>query len=248
MSTERKKLVWLDIGTHRGQEFRSVFASDIRFALKLLKFFSRRRRHATLTASIMEARNLFDFSRSLKSRRQDLFFITVEANPFILAHPVYQMADAIFPLALGQSASDASALGRLYLVERDKGGQGSSIFTEKPNVNPADFLPCIVMDPKRFLTHLKDLLDDYPWDYDLMLRINCEGAEDEVIYAGREVFGDKLVHIFGSLKDVEEIKGRDAYKALMDFLEKEGLPFTFFSSDVESWPDSHKALATLLGS
>ena len=247
MTNERKRLVWLDIGTHRGQEFRSVFAGDIRFALKLLKFFRRRRRHATLAASVMEARDLFDFRRILKSRRQDLFFIAIEANPFILAHPVYQMADAIFPLALGQSASDANTLGRLYLVEHDKGGQGSSIFSEKPNVNSADFLPCIVMDPKRFLTDLKDLLDDYPWDYDLMLRINCEGAEDEVIYAGREVFGDKLVHVFGSLKDVEEIKGTEAYDTLMAFLEKEMLPFTFFSSDVESWPDSHKVLANLLG-
>ena len=41
----------------------------------------------------------------------------------------------------------------------------------------------------------------------MLLRLNCEGIEDDVIYAAHSSFQDKLKLICGSLKDVEGVKG-----------------------------------------
>lgn len=97
-----------------------------------------------------------------------------------------------------------------------------------------------------FLDRLKALLARFDWDYDLMLRINCEGAEDEVIYAAHAAFGPRLLHVFGSLKDVAEVKGEAEYQALMDFMQTQNLPFTFFSSETHSWRAGQADVAKLL--
>jgi len=50
-----------------------------------------------------------------------------------------------------------------------------------------------------------------------LLRLNCEGVEDTVIYSVSESFGKKLKLVCGSLKDVEELKGTGAAESLDEF-------------------------------
>ena len=61
-----------------------------------------------------------------------------------------------------------------------------------------------------------------------MLRLNCEGVEDEVIYSAQNVFGNKLKLIAGSLKDVKELKGEVAFNKLFEFMnQRDYLLFNF---------------------
>ncbi len=244
--TRQKKVVWLDVGTHRGQEFRSIFSSDLRILSRLLKHVRKREAGVSFKEALAYAHTVWHGRKALKARRASVYAVMVEANPFILSQPVYADADAVFALALGQRNASDLSFGKLFLVDADIGGQGSSIYETKPNIAQSDFVPCVVMDPDVFVESLKSLLSDFEWDYDVILRINCEGAEDEVIYAAHKAFGTRLVHVFGSLKDVEGVKGEAAYRALMDFMRAEDLPFTYFSSETSSWLDSHAELAKIL--
>ena len=79
-----------------------------------------------------------------------------------------------------------------------------------------------------------------------MLRLNCEGVEDAVIYSVSDSFGKKLKLVCGSLKDVEELKGTEAAKSLDEFMEAKELPFIKFSSGIYTWPEAHTAILKLL--
>ena len=79
-----------------------------------------------------------------------------------------------------------------------------------------------------------------------MLRLNCEGVEDTVIYSVSESFGKKLKLVCGSLKDVEELKGVGAAESLDEFMQAKELPFIKFSSGIYTWPQAHIAILDLL--
>lgn len=124
---QKKKLVWLDVGTHRGQEFRSVFSSDIRILLRLLKHVRKRDDGVSFKDVVAYANAVWAGRKALKPHRADIYCVMVEANPFMLRHPVFAQADAVFPLALGRPDADRLSIGRLFLVDADLGGQGRSI-------------------------------------------------------------------------------------------------------------------------
>ena len=76
--------------------------------------------------------------------------------------------------------------------------------------------------------------------------MNCEGVEDEVIYAAHNSFGKKLKLICGSLKDVEGVKGLGSSQRLDRFLKDNRLLFVNFNSGMISWPKAHAAVLNLL--
>ena len=107
-------------------------------------------------------------------------------------------------------------------------------------------MPTVGIPSNFFFSYVKGLLDNSFGEYVVILRLNCEGAEDDVIYAASEQFKDRLVLVMGSLKDVEGCKGREAYNNLIDFLKGGNLPFVFFSSSVISWKSAHAEICTVL--
>ena len=241
-----EKLVWIDVGTHRAQEYRSIFSGDLRIAARLWRFNRRAKRNGETPFSLAALKSFWATRRTLTARRKDVFAVFVEANTRLVTRAVYAEADAVFFAALGARNDPDYQMSKLFLVHGDDQGQGSSIYESKSNIGTESFVPCVVLNPASFARDLKAILNDYGWDYKIMLRINCEGAEDEVIYAMHECFGDKLAHIFGSLKDVRDVKGDEAYDALMTYMDEKSLPFRYFSSEVHNWPESHKAIETLL--
>ena len=241
-----QKLVWIDVGTHRAQEYRSIFSSDLRIAARLWRFNRRAKRNGETALSLSALKAFWATRRALTARRKDVFAIFVEANTRLVSRQVYSEADACFFVALGARDDPDYQTGRLFLVHGDDQGQVSSIYESKSNIGTESFVPCVVLNPASFARDLEAVLSDYGWDYKIMLRINCEGAEDEVIYAMHAQFGDKLAHIFGSLKDVRDVKGDEAYDALMSYLDEKSMPFRYFSSEVHSWPESHAAIHQLL--
>ena len=84
------------------------------------------------------------------------------------------------------------------------------------------------------------------YDYQILVRLNCEGAEDDVIYSAHDCFDSKVKMVCGSLKDVEGVKGLSAYKKLKRYMSDNELPFVYFSSAIDTWPKAHNAIINLL--
>ena len=78
------------------------------------------------------------------------------------------------------------------------------------------------------------------------MRINCEGSENDVIYAMHKTFKNKLKLIFGSLKDVRGVKGEKEYINLKNYMKKNKLRFFDFSPSVHTWLNSFSTLDSYL--
>jgi hypothetical protein len=245
LNVKQKQIIWVDIGTHFGQEYEAVFGSNLKFVVKIV----RRTVGACLLGKgrAVGPRLLLDMikSRSILRSQKDRFkFYFVEPNPRVMNHGVYQQADSIYCFALG--GSEQCAIMPLYFANKDKQGQGSSIFSNKPNVNLHDWDLVATVNPTHFAQKLLERLSNQSADYKVVLRLNCEGTEDEVIYAFSKIFGSNLVLTLGSLKDVGPIKGDVARKKLDLFMEKENLKFADFSSSVPTWSTAFSSIVDVL--
>ena len=244
-----RKLVYIDVGTHQGQEFKSIFGKNSYFYSKII--LSSIKNFFLFGKVILPFRSFIEllmYRTQLRKAQNDFLFYFVEANPLVICrNSVYFLAHGVFSLALTKKQQDAK-IERLFLVGGDRTGQGSSIFLGKSNVSEGTFVPTFTMSSHAFFDELRRVCDAAAGDYLVILRVNCEGAEDDVIYAAQEVFGKRLVSVMGSLKDVGICKGEAALEKLYAFLLRVEIPFTFFSPGVESWPDAHRAICALVTS
>ena len=53
---------------------------------------------------------------------------------------------------------------------------------------------------ENFFQKLKKHCDEIGCEYDIILRLNCEGVEDSIIYSAHSFFKERLVLILGSLQ------------------------------------------------
>ena len=239
------KLVYIDIGTHSGQEFQSMFGSPWYFFWKLVRrnigFYLLRKGEKISIKNIL---GLIRERRKIKKNKN--FFLTyfIEANPKIISHSnVYKKALGVFNCAL--TGNDNVNITNLYLANFSWEGeisQGSSIFSHKDNVSKEKFVPTVGVPSKLFFDIFKNYLDNTVSKYAVILRLNCEGVEDDVIYAAHKYFGEKLVLIMGSIKDVKECKDDVAYFTLEKYLYNNSLPFVDFSSSVNTWIKAHSSI------
>ena len=243
-----KKIIWIDVGTHFGQEYSSIFGSNSSFFRHLIRrFFGGKLLNRGKFVSFNNLKNIILVRR--KIRRQSKFFYTifVEANPKIVSKKnIYLNADVVFNLALLDNIQTPLSITKLYLGNGDELSQGSSVFLEKHNVNKESYVTTIGVSAGIFFHQLKLHIEEMYDDYEILLRLNCEGAEDDVIYSMYDSFGSNVKMICGSLKDVEGVKGLDAYQKLEKFMNDNKLPFVFFSSAIDSWPKAHTAIMNLL--
>ena len=100
----------------------------------------------------------------------------------------------------------------------------------------------IGMPSRTFFDLLKIYLDGILDKYAVILRLNCEGVEDDVIYAAHQSFRNKLVLTMGSIEDVKECKGNVAYLNLEKYLDENSLSFVRFSSSVNTWIEAHSSI------
>ena len=239
------KIIYVDIGTHFGQEFNSLFGGQWIFYLKIAKrlagyyLFNRAEK-----LSLIDIIDLNRVRRQVKKVKEDFLFYFVEANSNIISHcKVYNKAHGVFNCALtGESSLNIT---KLFLANGDTLSQGSSIFPNKSNVSTKDIVPTLGVPAKLFFNEFKKHIHTITDDYVVIIRLNCEGVEDSIIYAAHEIFKDNLVLTMGSLKDVKECKGEAAYKKLENFLRDNSLPFVFFSSSVHSWKKAHSSIKLL---
>ena len=242
-----KKIIWIDVGTHFGQEFMSIFGSNFYFAiLSIRRFLADRIFRREERLSFLDFKSIIKSRSEISKKSESFFSIFIEANPKIIASKkLYLRANSVFNIAL-TSADDDEKILKLYLGNKDELSQGSSIFLEKHNVSSDSYVASFGVSPKKFLSKLKDHIEDSMENYEVMLRLNCEGVEDDTIYAAHEVFGAKLKLISGSLKDVKDIKGNHAYNNLIKFMSDNNLSFVYFSSNIISWKEAYLKISKLL--
>jgi len=246
-----KKIAIIDIGTHKGQELLSLFS--IRYPIKSLVI--------TVFASLLRAIIKLEIKQSniaviknkirtcitclhAKKLRDKFHLISIEPNYRLFNSRIYSLIDDLFPLAVGESKGPVIELRKLFHANRDIYSQGSSIYSNKPNVTLDHFYHVACIQPDTLAIEISKLpaLKDLP----VIIRVNCEGSEDELIREFYNVFGDRLLLILGSLDDVGRVKGSERQLQLLEFIKSNKLDFIKFSEDQSSWLESHKSILGFL--
>jgi hypothetical protein len=244
------KLLFVDVGTHEAQEYMGLFGHGRLAHLRhWLRHRRRSRRQGKLALDRAGFTRFIAATDRLKVLRNRVIYVMVEPNARLFAMDRYRKADIALNAALSADTRTASLMP-LYLAESNPTGQGSSLFTEKPNVRPDEFDMVLNLDALHFakVLHTAVAAQYGSTDGPVILRLNNEGAEVEVISAFHQVFGPRLKAVMGSLSDVGKVKGQDALTALYAFMEAEGIPFLPLHSDFATWPAAaEKTLALLEG-
>jgi len=244
-----KKIIWIDVGTHFAQEHNSIFGSNYTFySFILRRFISGKILRRGKFVNYKELRDILSARRRIRERSGEFFTILIEANSKI-AHKMnfYPQADIFFNLALTDTNNSPVSVAKLYIGKGGELAEGNSLFIEKHKVHKDSYIPTFGVSTNDFFGALESYLKNKFDDYDVLLRLNCEGVEDEVIYSAYSNFASKLKLICGSLKDVEEIKGPAAAEKLDNFMTDNKLLFIKFSSGIYSWPKAHLGVLSLLG-
>ena len=243
-----KKIIWIDVGTHFGQEYSSIFRSNISFFRHVIRrFLGGKVLKRGKFVSFNGLKNIIHARSKIRMRSNEFYTVFIEANPKIVSKKnIYLNADVVFNLALIDNVQAPLSITKLYLVNGDKLSQGNSVFSENDAVDKDTFVTTMGVSVNIFFHQLKLHIEELYDDYEILLRLNCEGVEDDVIYSVYNIFGSKTKMICGSLNDVERVKGLDAFQKLEKFMNENKLPFVFFSPLIYSWPDAHTAIMNLL--
>ena len=239
----QNKIIWIDIGTHFGQEYQSIFSTDLYFYWKIFRRLvgSKLLKRGNFL-KLTEITKLYSYRKFLKKNKSFFHFTFIEANYKILNSSIYNHANDVFCFAISNEKKPPLKIGRLYYADNDETSQGNSIYKSKGNISIDNFKSCILIDANKFSDYYKTYLDENFKCYEIILRINCEGSEDDVIYAMHKTFRNKLKLIFGSLKDVKGVKGEREYINLENYIKKNKLRFIDFSPSVHTWLNSFSAL------
>jgi hypothetical protein len=220
------------------QEYAALFeTTNLRYRWKYIK----QRERAGKTGGVKMERAALDRMMAdaayLRAHRADVYYVMVEPNPNLFAMPIYRRADLALNIALASNDQTCSLMP-LFFANKDKTGQGSSLFAAKPNVDTGDYQHVLAVDAMHFATTLKGMFDSETGgdDYRVILRLNNEGAEVEVIKSFETVFGTRLSAVLGSLADVAKVKGAPELDALYAFMEGKGITFLPLSTTFATWP------------
>jgi hypothetical protein len=235
-----KKIVLVDVGTHIGQEYKAIFQYSV--LEYLYKFFKIRlislvfRKKELNTIGLMESISIIRHAYQIRGKRNSFRIVFVEPNARLFGSKVYMNADRVYCLALGGS-NESMTFAPLFFVGSDNLGQGSSLFGNKEGTEKDNCDYVVRCGAEHFARFLKEGFDaEMGKDkYQVILRINCEGSEDETIFAFKEVFSEQFQMVLGSLKDVGKLKGQTELNKLHAFIEDEGIKYIPFSSSYTTW-------------
>lgn len=246
-----KKLVYVDIGTHIGQEYKALFSySVLEFLFRFIKLFVASyifRKNKIVSLGLCEAIDIIKYTKLIRRQKKNIITVLVEPNTRLYTNEVYRTADKVFCLALGDMEDDMH-FSNLFFPNSDKVSQGASIFNTKKDIDVDESDDVIICGCVPFAEMLKDSLDKSLGKqcYEVVIRINCEGSEDSGIYAFHKVFKNQFNVIFGSLKDVGELKGSSEMEALWTYIEKNDLKFVPFTPLYTTWKNASRKLLNIL--
>ena len=234
--------ILVDIGTHSCGEIKS-FSDSKFFFFKLAKRIIKnvyKKKPLDLTHFKRLIINHFKIKRHLKK----ITLILVEPNYLHFDQKIYKLSSMVLPVAIKNIKENDLRTTKLFFANNDPKSAGNSIFSSKGNVSENNFKNVLVLTTKELIDILKkNFMHE---NSKIIIRINCEGMEDEIIYDFKKLIPNKLMCVMGSLKDVKSIKGNEEYTQLMDFIDKEEIKFVPFSDDIDTWGKAHSYLYSSL--
>jgi len=247
----KKKLVYVDIGTHIGQEYKALFSySVLEFLFRFIKLYIAScifPKKKIVSVGLNEGIDIIKYSKLIRLQKKNITTVLVEPNTRLLGDLVYRSADKVFCLAL-VNTDDNVSFSNLFFPNSDKLSQGASIFNTKKDIDVKESDTVVTCGSIFFAEMLKESLDKSLGEnsYEVVIRINCEGFEDSGIYAFHKVFKNQLNVIFGSLKDTGELKGSSEMEALWTYIEKNDLKFVPFTPLYTTWKNAIKEILNIL--
>ena len=112
-----KKIIWIDVGTHFGQEYSSIFGSNYAFFIHALKrIIGKKILNRGKFVGFKGLRDIISSRARIRKRFDAFYTVFVEANPKLPTQNIYLDASMVFNLALtdGDEGSPLS-ITKLYL-------------------------------------------------------------------------------------------------------------------------------------
>ncbi len=243
-----RKIIWIDIGTHFAQEYNSIFGSYFNFFIQItLRFLSGNILGRGKALEFKDIKKIISARKYIRKRKKNFYTIFIEANSKITYNKnIYRNADMVLNLALTDDDYTSLSITKLYLGGGGELSQSGSVFSEKHIGFEEKFIPALSISTDNCFRMLEKYLSEKFKDYVVLLRLNCEGVEDNVIYSAHSYFGKKLQLICGALKDVEDLKGPEALNKLEEFIDINEIAFAKFASPINTWAEGQKVIQNLL--
>lgn len=233
------RVVIVDVGSHRLEEINVLFSPSV-YELKLLlketvKYFLGRSNHQFKTFKL--AWHIY-FERPLSNAMSYTEVISLEPNVSVSLKFVDRLKKIMklhhFPICIhGHDRKQNVSIVNLNLYENSL---SASVY-KKFELDTIDYLKCLGINFYEFMNLcLKENLISV--DDEIVIRMNCEGAELGVIQGVTRLIdeGFKINFILGSLADVKKIHGESTYSEMCLELEKKGIKhFYFKGSDISTW-------------
>ena len=179
----------------------------------------------------------------LKNISKKITLILIEPNYLHFEEKPYKFSSMVLPAAIKSKNENNSRTIKLFFANNDPKSAGNSIFSSKGNVSTNYFKNVLSLNSLELLEILENTF--LHENSKVILRINCEGMEDEIIYQFKKYLANRLKGVMGSLKDVKSIKGDKKYSQLMKFIDDEKIIFVPFSDDIDTWSKAHSFLYSL---
>lgn len=232
--------VVIDIGSHKLEELRVLFAPSGAELYALAKWSLKRFIKALVSLNCSELPlvastvRAFFIARNRKAG-SNIKFICVEPNIDVCMSPLARFKRQFdvdyYPIAiLGHTHQDDTSFLDLNFYESSL---SSSLYSKK-GLSQVGRLACIGIKFSKFLDLLQKNLNISVAD-EVILRMNCEGAELGIVRALRNS-GLSVKVIYGSLADVRKIHGEEEYAEMLDILAQMGVSYKYFvGSNPATW-------------
>ena len=240
------KVIFVDVGSHECQEIKALTQSSAYLSILFLKrYFLNWFVKGLIAPPILEFVDFLKIRKKLM-KETDFCFVAVEPNWRNLNCKIYSKLNYVFCFGLQKIDSDFE-IKDLSFKSSNKNDQGASLFKTPEHSNLSEAIP--VIDTDYFCKNiLQVILDTYKNGElpKILLRLNCEGTEDDVIYSFQKIFPEILVGVLGSLDDVMKKKGTNKAEDLEQYLLLNSIDFCRFSSNMSTWPNALKYLKNKL--
>ena len=240
--SQNGNIIFIDIGTHSCGEIKSFTNSKFFFFKLIKRIIKNIYKKRSINISIFSSLIINHFK--LKNIIKKITLILIEPNYLHFEEKPYKFSSMVIPAAINSTNDSNSRTIKLFFANNDPKSAGNSIYSSKGNVNKNHFRNVLALNSSELLEILEKTY--FHENSKVILRINCEGMEDEIIYEFKKYLANRLKGIMGSLKDVKSIKGNKKYSQLMKFIDDEEIIFVPFSDNLDTWSKAHSFLFSLI--
>lgn len=249
--------VFLDIGTHKAQELRLlsgdqkfIFSEYIQWWASLIirfvknpfrkvpvKYGEGRYIKSPLHFSLKDHLKILSTSLIGKNHIETYKVITIDPAFEVASKYVKKINEKFLFFPVSLSGEDNSLSIIPFYVSNNS--LSSSVFKDEDKFSKHSY--CLNLSPSEFFQSLLNL-NIISNENEIILRMNCEGAETDIIKAlQKHNFNIKI--ILGSLGDVKKVHGNNSYQNLLKNLDSNNIFYKYFKgTDPSTWLESFNLL------